>query len=340
MAEATVRREAGPLESLQLKLGGMSCSFCVNAIERGLKRERGIEEVHVSLAHEEALIRFRPGDIDPTRIKDVLHSLGFLVRDPRKVGAFDEQLALKRQEGKDLISAASVALVMVLAMAAMWLDLWQMRDWHVWTAWALASCVFCWNGRRIIRMAWGAARRGITNQHVLLTMGAIGGYTGGLLGAPIPPLGWYGFVGFPAVDFFGVTVFLTAYHLLSGYVGLVVRTRASESVRRLLSLQPETARVVRDGREVEVPIEEVLVGDVVRVRPGERVPVDGVIEEGASAVDQSLVTGEPIPEDKVAGDAVIGGSINQTGALLVRATRVGEESFLRRSPATSRKPRR
>jgi heavy metal translocating P-type ATPase len=315
--------------SLQLKIGGMSCSFCVNAIERALAREPGVEEVHVSLAHEEALVRYRRGETDETAIKDTLRSLGYLVRDPRKVGAFEEQLALKRAERRDLLSAACFAVLGVAAMSGMWLGLWEMEEWQAWTAWAIASYVLFWNGRRILRMAWGAARRGITNQHVLLTAGALGGYAGGLLGMPLPFLDWYGFVGFPPMDFFGVVVFVTTYHLLSGYVSLLVRTRASESVRRLLALQPETARVARDGREVELPVEEVQVGDLVRVRPGERIPVDGTVEEGTSAVDQALVTGEPIPEDKSPGDEVIGGSINQTGTLLVRVTRAGEASFLR-----------
>ncbi|WP_435099652.1 heavy metal translocating P-type ATPase [Arhodomonas sp. AD133] len=318
----------GARESLQLKIGGMSCSFCANAIERGLSRDKGVDEVHVSLAHEEALIRYRPAETSVDRITHTLKALGYIVRDPRKVGAFDEQLELKRKERNDLLSAAGFAVVMFLAMAAMWLDWWLMRDWHVWAAWAIATYVFAWNGRRIARMAWGAAWRGITNQHVLLSVGAIGAYIGGVLGAPLPPLGWYGLVGFPAVDFFGVVVFLTAYHLLSGYVSLVVRTKASESVRRLLEMQPATARLVRDGEEREVPLEEIAVDDRVRVRPGDRIPVDGVVEDGVSAVDQSLVTGEPIPTEKRAGDEAIGGSVNQNGTLLIRVTRVGEDSFL------------
>ncbi len=330
MAEAVAQQaQDRGVESLQLKIGGMSCSFCTNAIERGLGREKGIEEVHVSLAHEEALVRFRSDETDETRIKDTLRALGFIVRDPRKVGAFDEQLDLRRRERNDLISAASLALVLFGAMVAMWLDLWRMQDWHAWTAWAFATYVFAWNGRRIVRMAWGAAWRGITNQHVLLSVGAIGAYIGGLLGAPLPFLGWYGFVGFPPVDFFGVVGFLTTYHLLSGYVSLVVRTKASESVRRLLEMQPPTARVVRDGREEDVAIDEIVVDDLVRVRPGDRIPVDGTVEDGTSAVDQSIVTGEPIPEEKKQGDEVIGGSVNQTGTLLVRVTRTGDDSFLR-----------
>ncbi len=317
------------LATLQLKIGGMSCSFCANSIEKALCRDKGIDEVHVSLAHEEALVRYRADATSPTAIKDTMRALGFAIRDPGKVNAFEEQQREARTERRDLITAAVFAGTLILAMSAMWLGLWQMRNWHAWTAWAIATFVFGWNGRRIIRMAWGAGRRGIANQHVLLSIAAIGAYTGGLLGTPIPFLNWYGFVGFPAVDFFGVVVFLTTYHLLSGYISMLVRTKASQSVRRLLEMQPPTARVVRDGAETEIDIDAIRVGDHVRIRPGEKVPVDGRVLAGHSAIDESLVTGEPLPEEKTTGGEVIGGSINQTGTLLVEVTRIGEDSFLR-----------
>lgn len=316
-------------ETLQFKIGGMSCSFCSSSIERALGRQKGVDEVHVSLAHEEALIRYRADKTSETKIRDTLRALGYTIRDPRKVQAFEEQEALARQEKWDLASAAFFAVILFGAMVGMWLELWPKQPWFKWTAWAIASYVFFWNGRRIIHKAWGAAWRGISNQHVLLSVGAIGAYIGGMLGTPIPWLGWNGFANFPAVDFFGVVVFLVAYHLLSGVVSLYVRTKASQSVSKLLDMQPATARVVRDGREEEVDIDDVVVGDRVRVRPGDRVPVDGTVVEGFSAVDQSIVTGESIPEDKQVGDQVIGGSINQTGTLLVEVTRIGEDSFLR-----------
>jgi len=320
---------AGEVETLQLKIGGISCSFCANSIEKAVGKQRGVDEVHVSIAHEEALVRFRPKTTSATKIKDTLRALGYTIRDPRKVEDAEEQAALARSEQRDLASAAFFAAILLSTMAGMWLELWPRQPWLLWVAWLVASYVFFWNGRRIIHKAWGAAWRGIANQHVLLSIGAIGAYAGGLLGTPIPLLGWAGLAGFPAMDFFGVVVFLTAYHLLSGVVSLHVRTKASASVRKLLEMQPPTARVVRDGTEEEIDIDEVVVGDLVRVRPGERIPVDGIVAEGISAVDQSIVTGEPIPEEKQEGDEVIGGSINQTGTLLVTVTRVGEESFLR-----------
>jgi heavy metal translocating P-type ATPase len=327
----TVANQAATgMRTLQLKIGGMSCSFCAHSIERALRREPGVAEVHVSLAHEEALVRYTPGLTDAGRIRSTLTDLGFTLGDPRREAAAEEQRAAIRREATDLALAASAALLLLAAMTAMWLGWWQMRDWHAWTAWGVATAVFAGNGRRILRMAWGAARRGIANQHVLLAVAALGAYLGGLLGTPLPGLAWYGFVGFPAVDFFGVVVLLTTYHLLSGWVSLRVRTKASASVRRLLALQPATATVLRDGVERVLPSAEVVVGDRVRVRPGERVAVDGAVVAGASAVDESLVTGEPLPSDKGPGSRVIGGSINQTGSLLVEATGVGEASFLNR----------
>ena len=177
-------------------------------------------------------------------------------------------------------------------------------------------------GRPILTMAVQSARRGIGNQHVLLEAGAFGGLTGGLLGL------FWSAQRFPPGDFLSVAVFITTYHLLSGYASSIVRTRASQAVRKLLELQPDTARVVREGEEVEVPLAEVGVGERVRVRPGERIPLDGRVLAGHSAVDESMVTGEPIPAEKLEGAEVIGGSVNQTGALLYEVTRVGEEGFL------------
>jgi heavy metal translocating P-type ATPase len=173
-----------------------------------------------------------------------------------------------------------------------------------------------------LRMAFQSIRRGILNQHVLLEFGAFAGLSGGVLGLALDR------PDYPTAPFFAVAVLIVNYHLFSEWLSLLVKTRSSQAVKRLLDLQPDTARVVRDGAEVEVGIERVAVGDLVRVRPGERIPVDGRVLGGRSAVDESFVTGEPIPVEKSEGDAVIGGSINALGTLLVRVTAVGAESFL------------
>ncbi len=174
----------------------------------------------------------------------------------------------------------------------------------------------------ILRMAYQSARRGILNQHVLLEVGAFAGIAGGIYGLAA------GGEDFPTAPFFAVTVLVANYHIFSEWLSLLVKTRSSQAVKRLLDLQPDTARVRRGDEEVEVPIAEVALGDVVRVRPGERIPVDGEVVSGHSAVDQALVTGEPVPVERSEGDPLIGGSINTSGTLLVRVTAVGTESFL------------
>ncbi|MBI4280483.1 MAG: cation-translocating P-type ATPase, partial [Armatimonadetes bacterium] len=308
----------------QVKIGGMSCSFCAETLRKSVSRLDGIHRVNVSLAHEEALVEFDPERVDETQIKGAIRSVGYTVRDPKKIRTFEEEEAELRRERNRLLLAAAFTAIAFGQMVLMWLGeaALTMRLMPVmrWTMPLLAVATVFGPGLYILKMAIPSLRRGILNQHVLLEFGALAGLAGGTLGFFRPD--------FPMADFFAVAVFITTYHVLSGYASLFVRTRASQAVRKLMELQPPTARVIRDGRETEVPIEEVAPGDLVRVRPGESIPVDGVVADGASAVDESLVTGEPIPKEKVAGDEVIGGSLNQSGTLVVRVTKVGEESFL------------
>jgi heavy metal translocating P-type ATPase len=193
-----------------------------------------------------------------------------------------------------------------------------------WIVAALAAGTVFGVARHIFTMAFQSVLRGILNQHVLLEAAALAGLAGGVLGLAL------GREGYPTAPFFAVAVLVSTYHLFSEWLSLIVKTRSSQAVKRLLDLRPDVARVAREGREMDIPVEAVAAGEIVRVRPGERIPVDGVVVEGRSSVDLALVTGEPIPAERVPGDAVVGGSINGTGTLLVRVTAVGEESFLHR----------
>jgi Cu+-exporting ATPase len=305
---------------LQLKVGGLSCSFCSQSIIKAYSRTKGVSAAHVSLAHEEALIEYDPQQVTPTELKDVLRSLGYRVLDPNRVAALEEQATLLQMERDRFVAAFLLTLVALGFMVVVWTG--HSQPWFPWAMLILALATVFGPGEHILEMAWGSLRRGILNQHVLLEFGAFAGLVGGLIGFFYQP--W------PMGDFLAVAVFITTYHLLSGFTSSYVRTTASEAVKKLLALQPPTARVLRGGQEVEVPIEEVKVGDLVRVRPGEQIPVDGCVVEGESSVDQALVTGEPIPIEKRRGDEVIGGSVNQTGTLKVEVSRVGEESFLMR----------
>ncbi len=178
-------------------------------------------------------------------------------------------------------------------------------------------------GLHIVRMAAASLRRGILNQHVLVEAGAFAGLAGGAIGLAFQP------PGYPTAAFFAVAVMVLTYHIFSEWLSLIVKTRSSQAVKKLLDLEPEVAHVVRAGEEVTVPLDRVRVGDLVRIRPGGRVPVDGQVESGQSDVDESLVTGEPFPTLKRPGDRVVSGSLNRHGTLVLRTTAVGEESFLR-----------
>ncbi|MEW6569750.1 MAG: heavy metal translocating P-type ATPase [Nitrospirota bacterium] len=308
------------MDKLHLKIGGLHCSFCVDSIQRAYRRTEGVSDVKVSLAHEEILISYDSSKITVGQIKDTLRALGFTIRDPKKVKTFEEEEAEVRQAKRRLLIAGGLAALAAGLMFLMWFG--YTPSWTKWTFMILALLTVLGPGGYIIKMAYQSLRRGILNQHVLMEFAALAGLIGGVIGFLTPS--------FPAMDFFGVTVFVTTYHILSGYTSLFIRTRSSQAVRKLLTLQPQIARVIRNGKEIEVTIEEVEKGELVRIRPGEQIPVDGIVVEGLSAVNESLVTGESVPVEKMPGAEVIGGSINQSGTLVVRVTSVGEESFLQR----------
>ncbi|MFN2555867.1 MAG: heavy metal translocating P-type ATPase [Nitriliruptorales bacterium] len=307
--------------SYRMKIGGMSCSFCTATIRRAYERMDGVHEVGVSLAHEEGLLSYDPDKVTPDELRRTLEQVGYTWRDPDKVRTFEEEEAELPIARNRLLVAGTLTLLSLLVMLfGMWLRLvtipllpWIMLTLALETMFATAWFVK--------RMAFQSLLRGILNQHVLLEFGAFAGLAGGLLGLFVSAR-------FPAADFFAVATFVTSCHILSDYASKLVRTRSSQAVRRLMELRPETARVIRDGEEAEVCVDEVEVAERVRIRPGESIPIDGRVVDGATTVDESLVTGEPIPTEKVAGDDVIGGSVNQAGTLVVEVTRVGEESFL------------
>lgn len=305
----------------RMKIGGMSCSFCTSTIDKAYGRIDGVSEVGVSLAHEEGLVKYDPSKVTPDELRRTLEEMGYTYRDPEKVRSFDDAAAELRRERFRLTVAGAFTVVSLLIMLfGMWLDVVDI-PLMPWLLLALALNTMFVTGWFIMKMAWASLRRGILNQHVLLEFAAFAGIAGGFLGLFVLD-------DFPVGDFFAAATLVTTYHILSHYSSLVVRTRSSQAVRRLMDLRPDTARVIRDGQEIEISIDDVVSGDRVRIRPGESIPVDGVVVDGVSAVDEALVTGESIPAEKVSGDEVIGGSINQTGTLVVEVTRVGDDAFL------------
>lgn len=356
---------------IRARIAGLHCSLCTGTIEKALGRQAGVEQVAVSLTHEQALIDYDPAVVRPQQILGTLRDIGYDLYDPRKLRPFEDEEADLIREGQRLLAAVAAsltAIALILEVTGIWSVLvpasvvalmlpvayailapagrtraalgslaiitpaalaWAGRETGLltdtaagWATGALAVAVVFGVAPHILRMAYQAARRRILNQHVLLEVGAFAGIAGGLIGLTGI------FEDYPTAPFFAVTVLVANYHIFSEWLSLLVKTRSSQAVRKLLELQPDTARVIRDGREEEVPLDQVATGDRVRIRPGERVPVDGTVLEGHSTLDLSLVTGEPVPTERTTGDEVIGGSINGAGSLLVEVTRTGAESFL------------
>ncbi|GGK58942.1 heavy metal translocating P-type ATPase [Ornithinimicrobium pekingense] len=356
---------------IRARIAGLHCSLCTGTIEKALGRQAGVDQVAVSLTHEQALVDYDPALIAPEDILATLRDIGYDLYDPRKLRPFEDEEADLVREGKRLLAAVAAslaAIALILEVSGIWSVLvpasvvalmvpvsyaivrpagrtraalgalliiapaalaYTARETGLIgdaaagsITGALALAVVFGVAPHILRMAYQAARRRILNQHVLLEVGAFAGIAGGVIGLTnlLPD--------YPTAPFFAVTVLVANYHIFSEWLSLLVKTRSSQAVRKLLDLQPDTARVVRDGAERDVPIAEVAAGDLVRVRPGERIPVDGRVSDGYSTVDLSLVTGESVPVDRAVGDEVVGGSINASGTLLVEVTRVGTDSFL------------
>ena len=335
-------------QQVQYNVGGMSCSFCAETMNEAYERTDGVTDVDVSLAHEELLVQYDDDAISEVEIKDVVRDLGYTIRDPDKQKRFEQQQQ-ELEAGKRHLWISTVASIVSLLLMGVMVarNGWNVfaetdQQWMWYGSLALALVTMFWPGRYIIEKAYNSLKRGIFNQHVLLEAGAFAGLAGGLLG-------WFVYPNFPVVHFFVVSTFITTYHILSEYTSLIVRTRASRAVNDLMDLQSDTARrVTEDGdseaqsasnsssgergdpRETveDVPVDELEVGDQVRVKPGENVPIDGEVLSGESAVDESVATGESAPIDKEPGEEVIGGSVNETGALLVEVTASGEDAFL------------
>ena len=356
------------LARFRARIGGLHCSLCTGTLEKALGSRPGVAKVAVSLTHEQALVEYDPAQLRPQDLVDTLRDIGYTARDPAKVRPYEEEEAELLAEGRRLLYGVALSLETIsvlMSVAGFWymclavglsllavaylllrprgrvaavagtaalaaltagtlaLEItgviepavpWIVASFAVFTVFGLA--------RHILAMSVQSLRRGILNQHVMLEAAALAGLVGGTIGLVFRP------DDYPTGPFFGVSVLVATYHLFSEWLSLLVKTRSSQAIKRLLELQPDLARVARGGAEHEVPIDQVVVGDLVRIRPGERVPVDGEVVDGHSAVDQSFVTGEPVPIERAAGDPVMGGSINGSGTLLVRVSAVGEESFL------------
>jgi len=320
-----------------LTVQGMTCASCVSRVEEALAAVGGVLEATVNLATDRATVRYVPGATELRDLAQVVRNAGYEVVEAEDGGdrtdvegqaREEEQRSMKRR----FLWALSFALpVFVLEMGFMHIP--AMEAWITdqvstqtlyYVLFALTSVVQFGPGRYFYRHGWPALKSGAPDMNTLVMIGTSAAYGYSVVATFLPTVLPEGTV---HVYYEAAATIITLI-LAGNYMEALAKGRASDAIRSLLDLQATTARIIRDGEAVEVDVRDVGPGDVVRVRPGEKVPVDGEVVDGSSYVDESMVTGEPDPVSKGEGDEVVGGTINKTGSFTFRATRVGEETVL------------
>ncbi len=305
------------MKSVDLEIGGMHCVMCANAVRRAVRKVGGVEDAEVSYAAESAHVIY---DEEKTGLKAISKAI-------RKAGYFvvENKQAYRRREFRTLliefIVSAVLTLPFLLAMVLMFAapeSSITMALHNRWVQFALATPVQIGIGWRFYRGGFDSVRSGSANMDVLVSLGTLSAYAYSV---------WNVFTGGSTLYFEASTMVLTLV-LLGKLFEAKAKARADSAVESLLQLQPKTASVLRDGHEIKVPAGEIGIGETVLVRPGEGVAVDGVILEGASALDESMLTGESIPVVKRRGDSVFAGTVNREGSFRFRATGVGRNTML------------
>jgi Cu+-exporting ATPase len=309
--------------TVQLSIEGMTCASCVARVEKALKRVPGVVSAEVNLATEIAEVKLASRETEADALISAVATAGYLARQIGQPGATAHARGNEtKNEWWPVAVAAALSLPLVAPMVAMLLGL----SWSVpgWLQFALATPVQFWLGARFYRSGWKALKARAGNMDLLVALGTSAGY-----GLSVYLLVVHGSDHMPHLYFEASAVVITLV-LLGKWLETRAKRQTTEAIRALNALRPDVARVRRNGVDVEVPMGQVFNGDLVIIRPGERVPVDGVIVEGSSQVDESLITGESLPVDKHEGDKVTGGAVNAEGLLLVKTTAVGAESTLAR----------
>jgi Cu+-exporting ATPase len=310
-------------EKVRLNISGMSCASCSARIEKKLSRMEGIAAANVNLATNKAVVTYDSSQIKLEQITQAIDRLGFVASEEREenrvVGVLEDTDS--KELYRLLIASIILSSPLVLSMVLMLLGINLTLLHNPYFQWILATPIQFVIGYRFYKNAFSALRSGGSNMDVLVALGTTAAYFFSL----------YNLLTGKTMDIYFETSALIITLILTGkYMEAISKERTTASIRALSGLQAQSARVIRDGIEMDIPIETVKVEDIIIIRPGDKIPVDGEIIEGRSSIDESMLTGESIPVEKQPGDIVTGATINKSGSFKFRASRVGEETTLAR----------
>jgi P-type Cu+ transporter len=309
-------------EKIVLLIGGMSCVNCAKTIEKALGNREGVYNAVVNFATESVSVEYNPQQISLPSIKKTIQDSGYQVIEQQQKTQEDTASEERKRHIRNLkiLLATSVALTIPI-LVLMWLSPLPMEQNNI-LMFLLATPVQFIVGWTFYVGTYKGLRNKTTNMDTLIAMGTSTAWIYSTIVTFAPDV-------FPGAGvFFDTATMIMSFILLGKLLDAVAKGRTSEAIRKIMGLQAKTARVIRNGKEQEIPVEEVKVGDIVMVRPGEKIPVDGTVTEGYSAVDEKVITGESIPVEKRSGDQVVGSTMNKTGMLKFKATKVGKDTVL------------
>jgi Cu+-exporting ATPase len=331
--EQAIKRAGYSVGGAEARIGikDLRCASCVTFIEDTLKATPGVLKASVNVATQQADVAYVSGMATPATLRQAIESTGYKTLDqPAGAPPEDAERAARLAEYRDLrnrfvFAAVLAAAVLVLTFGEFIPVLRAIPHQLNWIIlFVLTTPVLFWSGSRFFVGAWSAFRHRTADMNTLIALGTGAAYLYSTVATFLPGLLPEGL----RAVYFDTTAIIVALILMGQVLEARAKGQTNEAIRKLMGLQAKTARVVRNGQELDIPVEEVLVGDIIIVRPGEKVPVDGVVTEGSSSVDESMITGESIPVSKKPDDEVIGATLNKTGSFRFRATKVGKDTAL------------
>ncbi|TAF05542.1 MAG: copper-translocating P-type ATPase [Oscillatoriales cyanobacterium] len=324
------------MDNLTVKLQGMSCASCASSIEQAIKSVPGVIECNVNFGMEQASIQYDSQKTSLATIQATVDAAGYKALPLPEMAADEDDSDRKNRKSESqnlqrkLWTAGIISILLVVggipAMTGLHLPFIPAWLHNFWLQLVLTAPVQFWCGKSFYIGAWKALKRRVATMDTLIALGTSAAYFYSVFVTFFP--GFFIAQGLNSSVYYEVAASVVALILLGKTLENLAKGETSEAIRKLMGLQAKTARIVRNGQELEVPLAQVEIGDIVQVRPGEQIPVDGEVIEGYSTIDEAMVTGESLPVKKQIGDEVIGATINKTGSFKFRTTRIGKDTFL------------